>query len=296
MAVVISKDGTRIGFDREGQGPPLVLVDGAMCYRGSGPMKPLAAQLAPHFTVYTYDRRGRGESGDTQPWSLEREVEDIAALVREAGEPVYLYGISSGAVLALEAANRGVPIRKLALYEAPLMVDDSRPPLGEDFLPRMKALIAANRRGDAVKMFMKAVGVPAIGIFFMRLMPVWKKLTAIGHTLQYRPRDDDAVPAGAAAARRALARRLDAGAGDGRRQEPGVDAQRAGGDRAGAAARHAADAAGAEPHGGRRRHRASVDRVFRVAARPALRRPVRLGNTFWPSCALPAPSASWSPR
>jgi pimeloyl-ACP methyl ester carboxylesterase len=185
MAVVISKDGTRIGFDKDGQGPPLVLVDGAMCYRGSGPMKPLAALLSAHFTVYTYDRRGRGESGDTPPWSLEREVEDIAALVRDAGEPVYLYGISSGAVLALEAADRGVPIRKLALYEAPLMVDDSRPPLGEDFLPRMKQLIAQNRRGDAVKMFMKAVGVPAIGIFFMRFMPVWKKLTAIGHTLQY---------------------------------------------------------------------------------------------------------------
>jgi len=185
MAVVISRDGTRIGFDREGQGPPVVLVDGAMCYRGSGPMKPLAAQLVPHFTVYIYDRRGRGESGDTQPWSLEREVEDLAALVREAGEPVYVYAISSGAVLALEAADRGVPIRKLALYEAPLMLDATREPLGDDFLPRMKALIAANRRGDAVKMFMKAVGVPAIGIFFMRLMPVWKKLTAIAHTLQY---------------------------------------------------------------------------------------------------------------
>jgi len=185
MAMVISKDGTRIGFDRQGQGPPLLLVDGAMCYRDSGPMKPLAALMAPHFTVFTYDRRGRGESGDTQPWSLDREVEDIAALVREAGEPVYVYGISSGAVRALEAADRGVPIRKLALYEAPLMVDDSRPPLGEDFLPRMKQLIAQNRRGDAVKMFMKAVGVPAVGIFVMRLMPVWKKLTAIGHTLPY---------------------------------------------------------------------------------------------------------------
>jgi pimeloyl-ACP methyl ester carboxylesterase len=185
MAVVTSKDGTRIGFDRQGQGPPVVLVDGAMCYRDSGPMKPLAALLAPYFTVFTYDRRGRGESGDTQPWSLEREVEDIAALVRDAGEPVYLYGISSGAVLALEAADRGVPVRKLALYEAPLMVDDSRAPLGEDFLPRMKQLIAQNRRGDAVKMFMKAVGVPAIGILVMRFMPVWKKLTGIGHTLQY---------------------------------------------------------------------------------------------------------------
>jgi pimeloyl-ACP methyl ester carboxylesterase len=185
MAIAISKDGTRIGFDRQGQGPPVVLVDGAMCYRDSGPMRPLAKRLAPHFTVYTYDRRGRGESGDTQPWSLEREVEDLAAIVRQAGEPVFLYGISSGAVLALEAAQGGVPIRKLALYEAPLMVDDSRPPLGEDFLPRLTSLIADNRRGDAVKMFMKAVGVPAIGIFFMRLLPVWKKLTAIGHTLQY---------------------------------------------------------------------------------------------------------------
>jgi pimeloyl-ACP methyl ester carboxylesterase len=185
MAVVISKDGTRIGFDREGQGPPLLLVDGAMCYRGQGPMTPLAAKLAAHFTVFTYDRRGRGESGDTQPWSIEREVEDIAAIVRQAGQPVYLYGISSGAVLALEAAHRGVPIRKLALYEAPLIVDGTRAPLGNDFLPRMQALIAANRRGDAVKMFMKAVGVPAIGVLFMRFMPVWKKLTGIGHTLPY---------------------------------------------------------------------------------------------------------------
>jgi pimeloyl-ACP methyl ester carboxylesterase len=185
MPVVISRDGTRIGYDKAGQGPPVVLVDGAMCYRASGPMKPLAKLLAPHFTVYTYDRRGRGESGDTQPWSVKREVEDIAALVRDAGEPVFVYGISSGAVLALEAADGGVPIRKLALYEAPLMVDASRPPLGDDFLPRLQGLIAENRRGEAVKMFMKAVGVPAIGIFVMRLMPVWKKLTAIGHTLQY---------------------------------------------------------------------------------------------------------------
>lgn len=185
MAKTLSRDGTPIAFSRTGNGPALIFVDGAMCYREQGPSRAVAEQLAPHFTVFTYDRRGRGESGDTQPWSVEREVEDIAAIVREAGEPVYLYGISSGAVLALEAADRGVPIRKLALYEAPLMVDDSRPPLGDDFLPRMKALIAANRRGDAVKMFMKAVGVPAIGIFFMRLMPVWKKLTAIGHTLQY---------------------------------------------------------------------------------------------------------------
>jgi pimeloyl-ACP methyl ester carboxylesterase len=185
MATAISKDGTRIGFDREGQGPPVLLVDGALCSRDFGPMKALSALLAQHFTVYRYDRRGRGESGDTQPWSIDREVEDLAAIVREAGEPVFVYGISSGAVLSLEAASRGVPIRRLALYEAPFMVDDTRPPLGEDYLPRLKALVAANRRADAVRMFMKTVGVPAVGIFMMRLMPVWKKLTAVAHTLPY---------------------------------------------------------------------------------------------------------------
>ena len=185
MAIATSKDGTPIGFEREGQGPPVVLVDGALCYRGSGPAKPLAALLAPHYTVFTYDRRGRGESGDTQPWAPEREVEDLDAVVREAGGSPFVYGISSGAVLALEAANRGVPMRKLAIYEAPLFVDDTRAPLGEDFLPRLKAFVAANRPGNAVKMFMKVVGVPAIGIFMMQFMPVWKKLTAIGHTLVY---------------------------------------------------------------------------------------------------------------
>src|SRR5689334_25438075 len=119
MAVVISKDGTRIGFDKEGQGPPVVLVDGAMCYRGQGPMKPLAAKLAPHFTVFTYDRRGRGDSGDTQPWSVEREVEDIAALLDAAGGRASLYGHSSGAVLALEAALRlGDKVEKIVLYDA----------------------------------------------------------------------------------------------------------------------------------------------------------------------------------
>jgi len=185
MAITTSKDGTRIGFEREGQGPPVVLVDGAMCYRGSGPAKPLAALLAPHYTVFTYDRRGRGESGDTWPWSAEREVEDLDAVVREAGGSPFVYGTSSGAVLALEAATRGVPMRKLALYEAPLIVDGTRDPLGDDFLPQLKACVAANRRGRAVKMFMKAVGVPRIGIVMMQFMPVWKKLTAIGHTLVY---------------------------------------------------------------------------------------------------------------
>jgi pimeloyl-ACP methyl ester carboxylesterase len=124
MNTVLSRDGTAIAFDKSGVGPPLILVDGALCYRASGPSRSLAALLAEHFTVFTYDRRGRGESGDTAPYAVEREVDDIEALIEEAGGSAYVYGVSSGAALALEAANRGLAIEKLALYEAPFIVDD----------------------------------------------------------------------------------------------------------------------------------------------------------------------------
>jgi pimeloyl-ACP methyl ester carboxylesterase len=185
MNKVLSKDGTPIGFDRSGKGPAVILVDGALCYRASGPMAPLAALLAEKFTVFTYDRRGRGDSGNTAPYAVEREVEDIEALIKEAGGSAYVYGISSGAALALEAANHGLAIKKLALYEAPFIVDDSRPPIPTDFVAQLKALVSADRRGDAVKLFMKLVGVPGIFIVMMRFMPAWKKLTGIAHTLPY---------------------------------------------------------------------------------------------------------------
>jgi pimeloyl-ACP methyl ester carboxylesterase len=185
MPTVTSKDGTRIAYDREGQGPALILVDGAMCYRDSGPAKPLAKMLANEFTVITYDRRGRGESGDTAPYAMEREVEDIDALLQAAGGSAFVYGISSGAALALEAANRLAGIRKLVLYEAPFVVDDGSSPLPGDFLARLKQFLSANQRGEAVKLFMRQVGVPGFGIFVMQLMPVWKKLTGIAHTLPY---------------------------------------------------------------------------------------------------------------
>lgn len=185
MQKVHSRDGTSIAFDTYGEGPAVVLVDGALCYRDSGPSAPLAKMLAPNFTVYTYDRRGRGDSGDTAPWSTEREVEDLDAIIRAAGGSAYVYGISSGAALALEAANSGLPIKKLVLYEAPFIVDDSRAPIANDFLPRLKQMVADDRRGDAVKAFMKLVGVPSFGIAIMRLLPVWKKLKAVAHTLPY---------------------------------------------------------------------------------------------------------------
>ena len=164
----------------------VILVDGALCYRAYGPMGPLSALLSPHFTVFTYDRRGRGDSDNTKPYAIEREIEDIEALIDEAGGSAFLFGISSGAVLAIQATSKiGGKVKKLALYEAPFIVDDSRPPIPEDYLTHLNELIAANRRSEAVKLFLKMVGMPAILIFIMPFMPGWSKSTAVAHTLPY---------------------------------------------------------------------------------------------------------------
>ena len=181
---VLSRDGTSIAFDRIGNGPPVILVDGALCYRGMGQSGQLAERLANHFTVFTYDRRGRGGSGDIAPYAVEREVEDIAALLSQAGGAAFLWGISSGAVLALEAANRLSGIEKLALYEAPFIVDDSRSTTNDDWV-RIGEAVARDQRSLAVRLFLKAVGVPALFVALMRLMPMWSKLKAIAHTLPY---------------------------------------------------------------------------------------------------------------
>ena len=184
VSTVISKDGTPIAFERTGRGAPLILVDGALCSRAVGPSRSLAKYLARHFTVFIYDRRGRGESGDTAPYAVEREIEDIDALIAEAGGAAFVWGTSSGAALALDAAKVLTRIEKLALYEAPFIVDDSRPTT-EDAWVRIREALAAGERGDAVKVFLKAVGVPAFFIALMPLLPVWSKLKAAAHTLPY---------------------------------------------------------------------------------------------------------------
>lgn len=177
-----SADGTRIAFEVTGDGPPLIVVDGALCYRASGPSRPLAEQLKADFTVFTYDRRGRGESPNTESTPA-REVEDLAALVKEAGGSAYVFGASSGAVLALEAANTGVGVTKLALYEPPLIVDDQHAPAPASALIDMRRLVSEDRRSDAVKTFMRSVDVPGFMITMMTWFPVWKKLKAVSHTL-----------------------------------------------------------------------------------------------------------------
>ena len=186
MQKVLSKDGTPIAFDRWGQGPALILVSGALSHRAITPVAAQLAALLPRFTVFHYDRRGRGDSGDTPPYAVEREVEDLAAVIEAAGGSACVYGMSSGAVLALEAANRGLAITRLALYEPPFVVDDSRPPLTEEYAQQLAGLIAAGRRGDTVEYFLTtAVGLPAAEVGPLRQAPVWPAFEAIAHTLAY---------------------------------------------------------------------------------------------------------------
>ena len=184
MRKVISKDGTPIAFDQSGQGPALILVAGATATRQAEAS--IAAALAPDFTVFAYDRRGRGDSGDTLPYAVEREVEDIEALIDEAGGSAFVFGHSSGAVLALEAA-RLLPdkITKLALYEPPFIIDDSRPPSPQDYVPHLTELVSSGRRGEAVEYFMTVVGTPSEMMAQMRQSPMWPGLEEVAPTLAY---------------------------------------------------------------------------------------------------------------
>lgn len=185
MKTVRSKDGTSIAFDHSGTGPALILVAGALCHRGFGPTPSIAKLLASRFRVFDYDRRGRGQSSDTAPYAVEREIEDIDALIQEAGGSAYLAGLSSGAALALEAAARLNGIKKVAMYEAPFFFDDAHPPRPDNYVVQMAALISADRRSDALKLFMTTVGTPAIAVQVMRITPMWPKLKRVAHTLPY---------------------------------------------------------------------------------------------------------------
>ncbi len=181
---VESADGTAIAYDVTGTGPAVVVVEGALCQRSMGTAQALMPLLSQHYTVFAYDRRGRGQSGPgSSPYVVNREVEDLVAVLEAAGPDAFVIGASSGAVLVLEALRAGVSMRMVALYEAPFIVDDTHAPNDTDLGERTQQLIAAGQRGDAVKLFMRTVGVPAFGLMMMRLMPVWKKLCGVAHTL-----------------------------------------------------------------------------------------------------------------
>ncbi|MBS2030259.1 MAG: alpha/beta hydrolase [Deltaproteobacteria bacterium] len=186
MPTVTSKDGTTIGYEKLGNGPPLILVDGALCSRQFGPSRDLAKHLASDFTVFFYDRRGRGESGDTKPYDRAREVEDLAALIDVAGGKVSLLGLSSGAALALEAAASDLPVTRVFAYEPPYVRTGGRD-APANHQRELERLVAEDRRGDAVKFFMRdMVHVPGPVVVMMRLMFwMWPKLCAVAHTLPY---------------------------------------------------------------------------------------------------------------
>jgi pimeloyl-ACP methyl ester carboxylesterase len=184
LSKVRSKDGTTIAFDRLGGGPPVVLVCGGSTDRMANAQ--LAALLAPHFAVFNYDRRGRGDSGDTPPYAVEREVEDIDAVMTASGGSASVYGTSSGAALALEAAASGLAITKLALWEPPFMLGDSRPRPPADTARTYTELVSAGRRGEAVEYFMtKVVGLPPEFVAQARNAPFWEAQEALAHTLAY---------------------------------------------------------------------------------------------------------------
>jgi len=183
-----SRDGTIIAFTKSGSGPALIIVDGAFCYRENGPATELASVLAQHFTVFTYDRRGRGESGDTAPYAVEREIDDLRALAGEAGEAPFAVGISSGGALILQAVASGVGVKKIALYEPPYLAGRSGPRSFDDAKNRLQSLLSAGDRGAAVTSFMTDVyGAPRAFVFAMPLlMPnAWKRNKLVVHTVPY---------------------------------------------------------------------------------------------------------------
>jgi pimeloyl-ACP methyl ester carboxylesterase len=185
MPTVTSADGTTIAYETRGTGFAVIVIDGAMTHRDFGPARPLATALADHHTVHIYDRRGRGDSGNTPPWSEDREIEDIAAVLQQAGGQAYAVAVSSGALLAADAANQLPGLTKLALYEPPLIVDDTHPAREPTFTADIETLLGQGDRSGALKKFMTHVGAPAVVVALMPLTPPWKKLKAVAHTLPH---------------------------------------------------------------------------------------------------------------
>ncbi|MEU4219082.1 alpha/beta hydrolase [Actinoplanes sp. NPDC026623] len=179
MPTITSEDGTLIAYEQSGAGPAIVLIDGAMCHRAGGPMRPLAALLRERFTVYAYDRRGRGESSDTAPYAVDREVEDLRALIAAAGGTALLCAMSSGGALALRTAAADPGVAGVALYEPPFLHGSP------EYSAKLRELLGAGRNGDAVARFMAYVGIPGPVVAGMRSGPGFAALEAIAPTLAY---------------------------------------------------------------------------------------------------------------
>jgi pimeloyl-ACP methyl ester carboxylesterase len=183
MSTVTSRDGTPIAYERQGSGPAVILVGGGL--DDGAENAPLAEELAGDFTTYNYARRGRGASGDTQPYAAECEVEDIAALIGEAGGRAHLYGVSSGGMFALEAVLAGLPIDRVAVYDVPYDTSAEAPQRFDEYRAQLDAALSEGRRGDAVELFMRLAGSPDEQIATARGSSYWRGLEALAHTLAY---------------------------------------------------------------------------------------------------------------
>ncbi len=204
MKTIQSADGTTIAFDQLGKGPALILVGGALEQRAlDSETAQLAPLLAQHFTVFHYDRRGRGESTDTPPYTVEREIEDIDALITAAGGSACAFGISSGAALAMEAAVKlGEKVKKLAMYEAPYNDDEAARRAWKAYRKQLADALAQDRRGEALTLFMLLVGMPPDQLDQVRQHPLWPMWEAVAPTLAYDAAvmgEDASVPTGKAA-------------------------------------------------------------------------------------------------
>ncbi|KHL13394.1 pimeloyl-ACP methyl ester carboxylesterase [Mumia flava] len=188
MPTTTAPDGTALSYETTGAGPALVLVDGAMCHRGGGPMRAVAAAVSDRFTVTAYDRRGRGESTDTTPYDVHREIEDLRTVIAATGGRAAVYGMSSGAVLALRAAAVAPEISALALYEPPLLGeldDEETTAQAAAYTRTLSAALTSGRPGDAVAAFLRSVGAPADAVEGMRTSPAWDAMVSIAPTLAY---------------------------------------------------------------------------------------------------------------
>ncbi|MFE7529344.1 alpha/beta fold hydrolase [Kitasatospora sp. NPDC057542] len=185
MNTLVSTDGTALACSVTGSGPAVVLVDGALCHRGMGPSAAIAEQLAGHHTVWTYDRRGRGGSGDTGPFAVEREIEDLAAVIAAAGGSAAVFAHSSGGALALRAAAADIGITRLAVYEPPFSTEEGQSERFRRYVAELTAALAGERRGDAVAALMVYAGAPAEMVDGMRGAPVWPLFEAVAPTLAY---------------------------------------------------------------------------------------------------------------
>ncbi len=180
---ITAKDGTKIAYDRQGKGPAVILVGGGLVDRSEN--TPLATELAHYFTVYNYDRRGRGKSGDTLPYALQREIEDIDALISEAGGSAHLYGVSSGGALVLEAAAGLSGINKIAVYEVPYNMAEDWPKKWNEYAQKIETVLAKDQRGEALTLFMRLTGSSEQDVKGLKSSPYWHPMEALAYTLAY---------------------------------------------------------------------------------------------------------------